>query len=246
MRHINIAICDDDKNELKILEEIICNYFSCQTDIKITINRFLNTNDLFEHLDFDILFLDILFNKETTGLKAIRKLRKQGISAFVIFISSLESFKASKIGFDCDVYNYVVKPFDAGEIGRILSQILDELEKRKGPASRILLKSENGVNVIHCEDIQYIDIVGRKRQIHKIDSIVTTNRTLKSLYDELPEHQFTYTHNAYIVNLDKVDAFNAQSIFLTDGSEIPLSRSYKNAFCEAINLYTCKGITTHV
>jgi len=245
MKHIKIAICDDNKNEIKVLENLLSDFFNRQSDIKITVSTFFDTNALLEHLDFDILFLDILFGETASGLKALRQLRKQGVHAFVVFISSLQSFKASKIGFDYDVFNYIVKPFDAGEVCHILSQILKELEKIEGSSNRILLRNEDSVSVLYCDDIQYIDIVGRKRHVHTMDFIISTNRTLKSLYEELPEHQFTYTHNAYVVNLEKVDTFNAHNVFLTDGSEIPLSRSHKNAFYDAINLHIYKGIITH-
>lgn len=60
------------------------------------------------------------------------------------------------------------------------------------------------------------------------DNKVILRETLKSFLGRLPENQFFRTHRSFVVNTIHIAEISANTVKLTDGTQIPLSRSYKN------------------
>lgn len=61
----------------------------------------------------------------------------------------------------------------------------------------------------------------------------TIRNPLKSFLDQLPPGQFIQTHRSYVVNRNYVQTIGSQYITLQDGTEIPLSRTYKSRWSGA-------------
>ena len=61
--------------------------------------------------------------------------------------------------------------------------------------------------------------------------------SLKNVYARLQQHDFVQTHKSYLINLAMVKQVKGQEIILEDGSKVPLSRKYKEAFREEYKRY---------
>ena len=59
--------------------------------------------------------------------------------------------------------------------------------------------------------------------------------TLEELMDRLQEQRFIRIHKSYIVNFDHISEFCRQSIVLRDGTQLPVSRTYRAAVSERIH-----------
>lgn len=60
------------------------------------------------------------------------------------------------------------------------------------------------------------------------DTKVSLREPMKSFLERLPEKQFFRTHRSYVINKNFLKKMAGNYVMLTDGTEIPLSRSYKN------------------
>lgn len=61
--------------------------------------------------------------------------------------------------------------------------------------------------------------------------------SLRNVYARLQQHDFVQTHKSYLINLAMVSQVKGQEVILEDGSKVPLSRKYKEAFREEYKRY---------
>lgn len=61
--------------------------------------------------------------------------------------------------------------------------------------------------------------------------------SLKNVYARLQQHDFVQTHKSYLINMAMVRHVRGQEVILEDGSKVPLSRKYKDAFREEYKRY---------
>lgn len=87
----------------------------------------------------------------------------------------------------------------------------------------IILKNKSKVNI---DDILYIKSDGHYLELHTTYGKEFVRGKLSQILAELPPN-FIQVHRSYIVNYNYIQAKNGNSIYLTDKTEIPLSRNYK-------------------
>lgn len=93
-------------------------------------------------------------------------------------------------------------------------------------ATMLALKSKA---VVKTEELLYV-----KSDSHYLEFYTKDNNkpeidrnTLKDVLEQLKELGFAQIHKSYIVNLDYIRIINSTKIMLTDGTWLPLSRTYK-------------------
>ena len=71
--------------------------------------------------------------------------------------------------------------------------------------------------------------IGRPEQGHYVEV------ALEGRMDRVQEQRFIRIHKSYIVNFDHISEFCRQSIVLRDGTQLPVSRTYRAAVSERIH-----------
>ena len=91
---IRIAVCDDDKNTIMTIEEMLLE-LSAKGNIKVRIETYSDgaflLNDIRRGVEFDLLYLDIEM-EQLDGLSLAREFRKDHPNAVLIYISNHESY----------------------------------------------------------------------------------------------------------------------------------------------------------
>jgi len=57
--------------------------------------------------------------------------------------------------------------------------------------------------------------------------------SLRAFHDLLPKDTFIRIHKSFVVNIEKIDRFNAREVAIS-GQVIPVSRAKKNCLSEAM------------
>ena len=239
MKKIRTAICDDDRAVRKQISEIIEKYEKGKYSFQI--DFFSDAKLPFSSFNYDILFLDIMFGGVSAGLDVIRNLRENGNNLYVVLISSYNSYSISKAGFTFDAEDYILKPIKQEDVHLVLDKILRDMEKRDDYFGKLLIKNKGSAHLVAVKDILYVDIESRKSRIHTKTQTFTTKQPLSDIFQSLPGEIFTYTHGSYVVNLNFVDLLENDRIILTDGTDIPLSRTYRKEFLEKLNTFALGG-----
>ncbi|KAA6328567.1 hypothetical protein EZS27_022544, partial [termite gut metagenome] len=60
---------------------------------------------------------------------------------------------------------------------------------------------------------------------------IITNTTLKAIQEQLPQEKFLRTNKSYIVNLEKIDSFDVNDIYIGT-HELAIGSRYRDNFME--------------
>jgi DNA-binding LytR/AlgR family response regulator len=71
-------------------------------------------------------------------------------------------------------------------------------------------------------------------KIHTKSGLILTKQQISSFEEKLPPEQFIRIHRAYIIGVQYIKAFTAETIEVLQ-HELPIGRSYKNSTLRFLN-----------
>ena len=116
-----------------------------------------------------------------------------------------------------------------------IKELIDDPEwtNKERFTERLSFKDGSKVVILNADDIEWIDAAGDYMCVHAGGKTHIIRETMKTLQQRLDPARFQRIHRSAIVNVNKVKELHPHSkgeYFLTleNGSELKLSRSYKN------------------
>ena len=200
MNPINVAICEDNQDELDRLLKIInlsniptkCTTFKCGED-------FLNNYSI---ESYDLIIMDIIMNK-ITGIDVIKSIREIGDNTLVAFITSsldyaLESYRLNAV-------KYIEKPINNKQIFNLLE--IAHIKIKNTPSFTI---KKNGEDYsIPYNRIVYLEQQGRNLIIHILgNNIIEINEKIDKIESQFIRQSFIRCHKSYSVNLSYIKSLN--------------------------------------
>ncbi len=230
---MKIAVCDDEKvcrdrilTFIKPYQEknhqICVDEFVCGEDL---LNAYLNGET------YDILFLDIQMN-DLDGIETAHKIKETDKNAIIIFITSYVSFISET--FRAGAFQFLVKPVDQTEFN---SDFERAMEAYKISHHKHSLKQKEGLISIEINEIYYIEVYQRHLFVFVEDGKYECTGSLAEEEKKLNSVDFVMCHKSFLVNLRYIKSIGNDSIQLTNGKEIPLSKNYKADVKIAFNEY---------
>ncbi len=229
---VRAAVVEDDKSFAESLTGQLAEY-SRRTGQEIAVSGFADAESLLaeEAESFDIMLLDIEL-PGMNGMALAKTLRENGSEAEIIFITNSPQYAIA--GYKVGALDYVLKPVNETALSRTLGAAIARI---RGKESRFLSVSvRGGYRKITVSDIRYIEVRDHDLTIHTTDGDVTARGTIREMQEELPAELFFHCNKGYLINLAFVDGITGQDIQI--GSDvIPVGRTRKKAFLEAMNRY---------
>lgn len=207
---LNFVLCDDNKNILDKLSQMLENIF-LQNDYNAKITYTCdNAADLFDYLNennIDVLFLDINLKNKLTGLDIAERIRMKNKNIYIIFITG--HLEYALVAYKYKTFDYIPKPFVSERLELTISRLFDDI---KSSVSNFI-KVGNSQMLIRENDVLYI----------KKDNMKLTYHT-----------QFQ-DYSSYIA-FNKIDNMK-NCIYLSNNDVCPIGPKYKNNLLEVINNY---------
>ncbi len=228
-----VAICEDNKIEAEILEELLQAYFR-RAGIKAEIFIYHSGETLVadveeKFVDVELIFLDIYMDK-LNGMETARKLRELHCNAEIVFLTATAKYAIES--YDVNAVGYLLKPIDMTKILPLLDRIFGKDTKR-----RIEIKSGRQFRYPYIKEIVYIDSLGHYVMLHMADgSTIQTLQKISELQKILDDDRFLYCHQSYLVNMDYI-ADIQKEIHLWDGTCIPVSARRKKEVKDSYHIY---------
>ncbi len=223
---IKIAVCDDD---LSVLRQIKLYLILLQdvSALQLQVVFFSSAEELINTIprDIDVLLLDIHMENET-GISAARKLRKEGLDFYLIFITSHVQYALE--GYEVHAFAFLQKPLRFAPFKTHLTEIISRLEQAK--PFTLTIRSGNETALIDCSRIIYIEVYGHKTNIVLDNGQMSATIPINDLESQLSKHGFFRCHKSYLVNLCQVSGFDTNQITVSNHDKIPLSRHRKQEF----------------
>ncbi len=233
---MNIAVVDDEE---AIREQI--NNFIKKRNPDFNISGFATGEELLAaEKDFDMIFLDIQM-EGISGIEVARTFRQSGVDVVLIFITGIKEYVFE--AFDVSAFHYLLKPIEEQKFLEVLSRAAEEVRKRKGQRERqIFIRAKNQGYTLSLNSILYIESRGKKVEIHTSDmeDVIASYITMDELERQLRD-SFYRCHRGYLVNMAHIARYDSDSIFLSNGEKVYLTRKKHNEFVKAYMWYLQNG-----
>ena len=226
---MDIAVVDDEK----AIREHICGLVE-ERQPESRIEAYATGEELLTSgKRFDIVFLDIQM-EGMNGIEAARSLREKNANLGVedtvlVFITGIKDYVFD--AFDLYAFQYLLKPIDERKFAEVLERAVREAAKKK--ERRVLfIKSRN--LTLDQSEILYIESRAKKVEIHTKGAAqaIEIYAAMDELEGQLGEN-FYRCHRAYIVNMDCITEYDSESITLTGGDRVYLTKKKYGEFVKA-------------
>jgi two-component system LytT family response regulator len=200
----------------------------------------------------DLVFLDIEIG-EGSGFDVLEKIT--GMRAEVIFITAFNQYAVKAFKFAA--IDYLLKPVDIQElkdavlraeqriaenqISTKLESLVSNLAEGGKKNKKIGLPVSGGIQYFPLEQIIRLQSQSNYTTFFMSDGRqFLISKTLKEYEELLSDQGFSRVHQSHLVNLEFVQQYQKAEggyVVLSDGTNIPLSKNYKENFIESLNKF---------
>ncbi len=228
---LRFALCDDQPQELKIIHNLLSEYFSVNaTDAQVI--EFTHPDKLLAAIEtesYHLYILDIVMPM-VSGLelgKAIRGLDRQ---AQIIFVTTepqyaLQAYAASPA-------NYLVKPVQKQSLFNTLDLAVSKIDMNE--EETFAVRTGAGMRILKISDIAYCEYCNHVVLFGLIDGEKVQSRTVRENFSEycasiLKSKHFLSCHTSYIINMRRVERFDKDSFKMRGDKTVPISTKRYNS-----------------
>ena len=237
-KKIKCLIIDDESPAREILKQYIAGVESLELT-GVCCNAVEAISFLKDH-QVDLLFLDIQM-PQLLGTNFIRTLKSP---PKVIFTTAYRKYAVE--GFELDAVDYLLKPISFERFLKAVNKILQtdieiiqpnttSPENNSDPGRLFLyFRADRKMVKVLLDDILFIEGLKDYIKIITTSKTIITKHLLSSLEEMLPKDAFLRVHRSYIVAINKIDSYNADSVEIAK-KEIPVGRLFKHDVNRVLN-----------
>ena len=236
---MKIAVCDDD---MATREHIVSLIKEQIQDAQIVTfesgEEMLKSQD-----DFDIFFLDVEMEK-LSGMEVAKHIRQEqeekgSARSIIIFVTGYDKYMND--AFDVSAFHYLLKPINEEKFRTVFERALKELSATEERTKRYILVKNSGVQQkVYIKDIYYIESANKKVIIHTKTGILESYGKMEEL-EQMTGSNFYRCHRCYLVNMEKIASYSADTIRVINGDELILAQKKYNDFIRQYMRYAKDG-----
>ena len=235
---MNAIIVDDEPLAQDVLETFVGQV--PQVTLVGKASNAVEANTLLQEREVDLMFLDV----QMPLLNGIDFLKSLDRPPLVILTTAYSEFAVD--AFNLNVVDYLMKPI---ALDRFMRAVNKAAALHGGGAEAgasvaeaeedyMFVKADKKLVKVEFKDIVYVDGLKDYVIIRNDQGRVITLQTMKSLEAKLPASLFRRVHRSYIVNMEKVEAVEGNSLEVTqDGKTklIAIGKNYREGVLEQVN-----------
>lgn len=224
MSKLKCIIIEDEPLAVKVLSDYISQvpFLELQATFKDAI---LATDWLRQNTP-DLIFLDIHLPK----LKGMAFLKTLTHPPAVIITTAYHQYAVE--GFNLNVTDYLLKPFEFERFLIAVNKVkagVKEQRSNEGPEVKdfIFLNVQKKKVKILFSEIVYIESQREYIRIVTTKKEYISKMSTHEIEELLPAHLFKRIHRSFIVSVNKIESYTAESVEV-NGVSIPVGRGYKD------------------
>lgn len=240
---IEIAICDDELADLKMISQIVGEICLNEViDYKLT--TYSSGKEMLEQTySMDIGILDISM-RELNGIDLGRELRKRFPEVKLIYVTSYGQYCKQVIN-TVHAFSFLTKPVKYENVREQMIELLDNMENdisgRKREFYNVTTSDMKEVEVLKLDlkDILYFEYIKNERKIRIIcnNNCYKFSYVMEKLTEELKDFGFEVNCRGMLVNMRHIRKVKGYALYMDNGQELALSQKRKADFVKKINLF---------
>lgn len=225
-------IIDDEPLALDLLETYIPKVPFLE--LKGAFSNPFEASDYLKNNAVDLVFLDIQM-PDITGIQWLKTLSQPPI---VIFTTAYSKYAVE--GFNLDVLDYLLKPFDFKRFLKAVNKAHDYLlllqnVDNQAINNHFFVKSEYQTIKIDFDTVLYIESMDDYCRIFLTNGkSILTLCSMKKMVEQLPPTLFCRVHRSYIIALSKIEKIVRKNVVISK-KEIPIGDSFSEIFSAILN-----------
>ena len=139
--------------------------------------------------------------------------------------------------FEYDVTDYLLKPVSPKRFDTAIKKAQRNTGtlNRQNDDEHIFVRSNFRKVRVDYKDIKWIEALGDYVKLITEKKNILVLTSMKAFEQKLPENRFLRIHKSYIINLNRIENFNATEVQVC-GKQMPLSRKRKSRLLDALGV----------
>lgn len=173
----------------------------------------------------DLVLLDIRLDAQEEGIVLGEYLLNESGIPFMYVTAQSDLNSVNKI-IQTKPVAYLTKPINKAQFIISIQTFFNQLEQLNAERISKALKSDIQLPE---KDILYLQASGNYWELNTVNGRQLLRSTYEEIRKDFPEERFVRIHRSYIVNISAIEQLSSTKIRLTNGQELPVSRSYQSA-----------------
>jgi len=177
------------------------------------------------------IFLDI----EMPGINGLEFARTIPKDTLIIFTTAYSEYAIDS--YNVDAIDYLVKPIEPDRFRKAVDKAIAyhtlltnaQKEEIETAADYIFVKSERRYCKVYYDQILFIEGLKDYVIIQTDNRRIITKMYLGTIHELLPRRQFFRINRSYVVNLNRIDSFDNNDVFIGE-HEISIGATYREEF----------------
>lgn len=226
---LRVAVCDDEPEQLERIKQIMD---EVKLPVLVQAEYFATAQLLLEELRMrqekcrvlpDVIFCDIKM-PGMDGITFGKKVRDISPAIYLVLFTAYAEYAIQ--GYETRAFRFLLKPFTAMDVTRVLGTILVEKGRRK----KLLIRTSEKECLLELSDITYLSSEDKYTILYTKDGYYVDRTSLKDYEAMLEAYGFCRIHRKYLVNLSEHRGIGRGKVTLQDGTELPISRRRENVY----------------
>jgi len=225
LKKLNILIVEDEILIAEMIGDYLKEFGHNILEIAVSYDEAISQFNLIKP---DIILLDIRLYGEKSGIDFANFLIQKGETTPIVYLSSQYDQRTLKFALDTNPYGYLTKPISKETLWTSIEAAY-QLYLTKNPRyfNLEIFDGKNHHN-LNIYNILYIKADHVYVNIFLVDGQqMNTRKTLRQIVEILDGTIMVQCHRSYLVNLNQIKSWNADSMKLSNGRLIPVSSGKK-------------------
>ncbi len=187
--------------------------------------------DDLKNLEIDAALLDVNLAGELDGVWLAQKIRKNKDMP-IFFLSAYGDNNTLERVASTNPNGYLMKPYNAPTLLTNLAIAINSFtrirvsENKDQKPQYIFLKTNGKQTRVNVYDIRFVKSEGNYLEIEMVSGRLIVRDKLTDFIKNLPTTTFVQTHRRFVVNREKINAYNTDTLLVGKVS-IPISKTFK-------------------
>lgn len=235
VKRLKIAVCDDRDTDRAAVVNMLKKYLDMNGHFAVIGEYESGEALLQQETDYDLVVLDIYMDK-LNGIQVAKQLIARNPGVQIILQSSSNEFAAES--YDVSALRYLIKPIQEEKFFSALNSFLHAQKSIRTLNFKVNRMDEQ----VYVSDILWIEADGHRSVIHTNRETIVTRTPLSQLEAQLEGADFVHPIRYALVALSAVGTIPSDTLELSDGTVIPISRDQRANMKRAYMDYKMKTL----